>query len=56
MMEQQFASYLLDRIDEEVAQVPKDMAQRMQTHLKALRGIVDSLETTSRSRRGGANA
>jgi hypothetical protein len=55
MMEQQFARFLLDRIDEKIGDVPEPVAGEIRLHLKELRGIVDTAlqSTTSRGRKGG---
>jgi hypothetical protein len=55
VMEQQFARFLLDRIEEEVDTVPEQTAGRIRLHLKELRGIVDTaLDVPTKGRKGGA--
>jgi hypothetical protein len=55
VMEQQFARFLLDRIEEEVDTVPEQTAGRIRLHLKELRGIVDTaLDVPAKGRKGGA--
>ncbi|GMA50103.1 hypothetical protein GCM10025857_14600 [Alicyclobacillus contaminans] len=59
MMEQQFARFLLDRIDERVEALPKDVADDIRLHLHELRGIVDTAlaqPVRARSKGGAANA
>jgi hypothetical protein len=57
VMEQQFARFLLDRIEEEVDTVPEQTAGRIRLHLKELRGIVDTAlqSAPTRGRKGGGS-
>jgi hypothetical protein len=56
MLEQQFARFLLDRINEKVQGIPEPIAKEIRLHLTELRGIVDTaLEATpTRGRKGGS--
>jgi hypothetical protein len=57
MLEQQFARFLLDRIEERIKGMPEPHAGEIRLHLKELRGIVDvALEPTPRKGKGGPNA
>jgi hypothetical protein len=58
MMEQQFAKFLLDRIDEKVKGMSDSVGGEIRLHLKELRVVVDTaLEgSKGRGKGGGTNA